>query len=293
MSDLSGVDVVLAKCASFPDPDPDMPPLVDALRAAGLRCEVVVWDQPGVDWSQPRLVLLRATWDYFHKLEAFLAWLVHVSERTELWNSQPVAACFTHKRYLLEMQRRGLPVAPSELLERGSDRALGDIARDRGWDEMVIKPAVGGGSFRALRVGPEADSRAAGEAHLRALVAERDTLVQGFLPAVESYGERCAIFVDGELSHVVRKAPRFQDDQESVTPATLTAAETALAERAWAQAAAIGPTYYGRVDMVPDPSGAPVLMEMEFVEPSMFFRFGEAGLARLVDALVRRVRAPR
>jgi hypothetical protein len=289
------VDIALVSCVQLPEPDADMAPLEAAVRAAGLSCEVVGWDDPSVDWSRFRLALLRATWNYPQALPAFLDWLARVDPVTRLWNPQALVRWNAHKGYLLELAARGIPVVPTELVRAGSVVTLAEIVDRRGWDEVVVKPAVSAGSFRTIRVGRAGHAgdagRAgldAGEAHLRSLAAERDVLVQQYLPAVEGYGERALIWVDGALTHAVRKSPRFEGDREQVSEAMAIApAEAALAERVLASIDM--PKLYGRVDVAPGPDGQPLVMELELVEPSLFFRQSPEALARLVRALGREV----
>jgi glutathione synthase/RimK-type ligase-like ATP-grasp enzyme len=191
-----------------------------------------------------------------------------------------------HKGYLLDLARAGVPVTPTELVPRGSAARLADVAAGRGWSEVVVKPAISAGSRLTLRTGAATER---GEAHLRALVGEEDALVQPYLPAVEGYGERSLIFIDGELTHAVRKGRRFVGDAESVTgPVDVSAAEAALARAVLAAAPA--PGLYARVDVAPGPDGQPVLMELELIEPSLFFASGPGSVERLVGAIARRLR---
>jgi hypothetical protein len=44
---------------------------------------------------------------------------------------------------------------------------------------------------------------------------------------------------------------------------------------------------YARIDVARDDHGAPRLMELELVEPSLFFAQGPAALARYVSAVRR------
>lgn len=280
------MDIALVSCVELPEPDADMAPLEAAVRAAGLSCQVVGWDDPSVDWSRFRLALLRATWNYPQALPAFLDWLARVDAVTRLWNPLALVRWNAHKGYLLELAARGIPVVPTELVRAGSAVTLAEIIDRRGWDEVVVKPAVSAGSFRTIRAGRT--RLAAGEAHLGSLAAERDVLVQQYLPAVEGYGERALIWVDGALTHAVRKSPRFAGDREQVSEAVAIApAEAALAERVLAGIDA--PKLYGRVDVAPGPDGQPLVMELELVEPSLFFRQSPEALARLVRALGREV----
>ena len=278
------LDVAIATCEVLPEPDPDAAPLSAALEAEGISHVFAGWSAP--EWPESRITLLRATWDYPWHLERFRPWIDDVARRSELWNPADVVRWNLHKRYLLDLEAAGLPVTPTELVEAASRESLDTILDRRGWTEAVVKPAVSAGSFKTLRT---RRGDLAGETHLRALAAERDVLVQQYLPSVEGYGERALVWVDGEVTHAVRKTPRFQGQDESVSEAMpVTDAERALADRA--VRCAPGELMYARVDVAPDSDGSPVIMELELVEPSLFFPQGPAALKRLVGALKRRLR---
>jgi hypothetical protein len=64
------------------------------------------------------------------------------------------------------------------------------------------------------------------------------------------------------------------------------------AELAAAMNAALGvagTTLYARADFVQGDGGAPLLMELELVEPDLFFRHSPDAVTRLVEAINRRV----
>jgi hypothetical protein len=281
------VDIALVTCEKPPDPDHDMAPLEAAVRAAGLSCTVVAWDDPSVDWSRFRLALLRSTSNYPLMRDAFLDWAARVDAVTRLWNPLALVRWNSHKRYLLDLEARGIPIAPTVLVPRGRGLTLGEIIDARDWDEVVVKPAVSAGSYRTIRTSRTRLRQ--GEAHLRDLVAERDVLVQQYLPSVESHGERAMVWIDGALTHAVRKAPRFEGDREQVSPIamSITPSEAALAQRVLATVDM--PMLYGRIDVAPGPDGRPVVMELELMEPSLFFAQSPAALERMVRALAREV----
>lgn len=178
-------------------------------------------------------------------------------------------------------------------MPRGSERRLSDIMAERHWNDVVVKPAVSAASYRTQRI--HGDRQAKGEAHLRALLADGDALVQAYLPSVEEYGERALIWIDGELTHAVRKSTRFDDDDESTSAAlTIAPEEAELANAALAHVTgAVGePPMYARIDLAPGPAGDPVLMELELIEPSLFFPQSPAALQRFVTAVRRRLDRP-
>ena len=286
--------VALASCADLPEPDLDEAPLLEALRAVGLTAAVLAWDDPAADFSAARLTVLRATWNYPLRPRAFLDWAEATARVTALWNPLPAVRWNLHKGYLLDLERHGVAVAPTELLRQGSDRRLDRVMAERGWTEVVVKPAVSAASYRTRRIRP--GQEAAGEDHLRALLADGDALVQAYLPSVEGYGERAVMWIDGELTHAVRKSPRFDADDESISEALpISPAEAELAHAGVARATeATGEApMYARIDLAPGPAGDPVVMELELIEPSLFFPQSRLALEAFVAAIRTRLTAAR
>ena len=70
-----------------------------------------------------------------------------------------------------------------------------------------------------------------------------------------------------------------------MAPADPTPAALDLAERVLAQL----PTrpLFARIDLVPSPEGKPLLIELELVEPVLFFEQGPAAATRLARAIRR------
>jgi hypothetical protein len=283
------IDVALASCQVLPEPDADLEPLLAALRGAGLSTEVLGWDDPAADFGAARLTLLRSTWNYAERPAEFLAWIDRVTTRSALWNGRGTVRWNAHKSYLLDLEAAGVPVVPTHVLRRGARTTLVDAMRERGWSDVVVKPAVSGGSRGTIRTssaGGAAVALDAGEAHLRALVSREDVLLQPYLASVEGHGERAIVWIDGEATHAVRKSPRFLGDPERVSAAVpIEDDEAELARRA--VAAAPGPLLYARVDVARAADGAPRVMELELIEPSLFFPQAPAALDRYVAAVKR------
>src|SRR5262249_12830814 len=150
-----------------------------------------------VDWDAPIPTILRSTWNYALHPEAFAAWIDRVARAAPLWNPREVVHANLHKRYLVELAARGVPVVPTTIVERNGTI---DLAARR--ERFVVKPEVGASSLdtRAFEPGDPA----AGE-HLARLTARGAALVQPYVASVHDYGERSVVWIDGELSHAVRK----------------------------------------------------------------------------------------
>lgn len=269
----------VATCMTLPEVDVDEAPLMSALAAARIEAQLVAWDDPAADWDAPIPTLIRSTWNYALDLDAFLAWVDRAARAAPLVNPPDVVRDNVHKRYLHDLQRRGVPVIQTTIPPLG---ARLEAVRGR----FVVKPEVGAGSLDT-KVFDALDEQA------HALIARINArgvhaMVQPYVRSVEEYGERSVIYIDGEFTHAIRKSPRFSGDSESVTgPFPIAADELAVAEAALAPYA--DRILYGRVDLARDDGGQPMVMELELVEPSLFFVKNPAALDRYIAGLVRRL----
>ena len=277
--------IAFATCLRLPEPDPDAQPLLEAVRALGAKAEWLAWDDPAADLARCELCVVRSTWDYIHRLDDFLAWAERASEATRLLNPYPVIRWNADKRYLRDLERRGVRVVPTVYVPKGSPAALRELLDGRGWEDVVIKPQIGAASFATRRFDagdPEAES------FLRGCVAERDMMVQPYVRSVEGRGERALVWIDGELTHAVRKAPRFSGRQECVSAEPIAADEAEFAAKVLEPFKA--DLLYARVDAARADDGALMLMEFELIEPSLFLLQEPRALARLAAACVRRAK---
>lgn len=277
----------IVTCRELPEPDADEALLLAALHARGVAARMAAWNDPREDWDARAPSLIRSTWDYLHDIAAFRAWVERTERAGPLWNPAHIVLGNLHKEYLLALEQRGVPIAPTVLVRRGSEETLFPILYRQGWLNIVIKPAVGAGSFETRRFGK--DTFEEGLAYFAKSVQERDTLVQLYLPSVEAHGERALVWIAGEFTHAVRKTPRFSGDEERVSEAVaIEPDERALGELALAPFAQ--DLLYARVDIARDPLGAPRIMELELVEPSLFLAQHPPALERFADEIARRVR---
>jgi len=302
--------VAIGTCRELPEPDPDEALLTGALAAAGVRAQLLAWDDPaGVvghgrlggcgteagrsDCGGFDLCLLRSTWNYYEQPEAFLGWVSRVEAATRLRNPGELVRWNLHKRYLLELERAGVSIVPTDLVLRGGDARLEEIVRRRGWGAVVIKPAIGAASFGTRRFG--ADERAAAADYLVELSGERDVLIQPFLGSTLDRGELAIVWMDGMLTHAVCKQPRFAGGQERVSDAApIGEAEREVAERAieYVRSEVCADLLYGRVDVMWNERGGACVSEVELIEPSLFLSQHPPALDRLVAA-VRRLSPPK
>jgi glutathione synthase/RimK-type ligase-like ATP-grasp enzyme len=271
------LDVALATFAEFPNGWTDDHLLVDALVERGLATGFICWDDPDARWPSAGIVLIRSTWDYHRRLNAFLDWADYVGSVTTLSNSPATVRWNSHKRYLIELAERGVPTVPTQLVLAGEHTTIGAGAR-------IIKPAVSVGAERTIRDATQAD--------LDALVATDDVLVQPYLSEVETAGELSIVCMDGHPTHVVRKVPaegdfRVQEHLGASSESIPLTEEHRQIARA-ALSAVDEQTLYARVDVIPV-AGELQVMELELIEPTLWLRWHPPAAELLADAVVRRL----
>ncbi|WP_285500991.1 hypothetical protein [Actinokineospora sp. NBRC 105648] len=298
---MSPATALVTDVASLPI-DFDMPLLLEACREAGVRTEVCQWDDPSVEWSGFAAVLLRSPWSYVDRLPEFLSWCDRVAAETRLFNPVSVAHWSLDKTYLADLAARGVAVVPTTFLGPDDDprEVLAQfLAEHPGAGEIVVKPTVGAYSKDVQRFARLSADEAA---HYAARLRDKGSgvMLQPYLAAVDRDGETDMIFFDGVYSHAIRKSPLLLPDgtvnvptQDARSPRAADAAERALGTAALdAVAAHLGldaPLLYGRVDLVRDDDGAPVVLEVELCEPSLSLPFTDLGATRFAHALARRL----
>ena len=280
--DERAAEVALVTCADERYQEPEVHVAADALRAAGVSTDVVSWDEDR-DWGAYELVVVRTPWDYFDRVTQFLDWAARVERETSLVNPADVLRWNSHKGYLAEFTAKSVPTVPTRLVP-GPSTDVADQIREVPWEEIVVKPAVDGGArhaWRGLRDDPSL-SRVA-----ERLTEHGDVVVQPFVPAIVD-GERSLVFLGGRFSHAVRKVPKAGDyrsqrhlgGREVDHQPDSAELQVALA----AMAAAPGRLTYARVDLV-EWEGAPVLIELEVIEPDLFLRDVPERVDRFVEVV--------
>lgn len=264
--------------------------LAEAFQRHGLRVVRKNWADPDFDWSTTRAAMFRTTWDYFHRFAEFSHWLDRVSRQTLLINPETLVRWNMDKHYLPELAGKGIPIPPTRIRKKGTTGSLKDWHSEAGWGHMetVLKPTISGGARHTYRLSPE--NVHMHEAIFAELIAQEDMMLQVFQHPVLEKGEVSLMVMGGAFTHAVLKIAkagdfRVQDDfGGSVHHYEPSRAEIALAE---STVAACNPVpWYARVDIIQDNDGQLAVMELELIEPELWFRFHPPAATQLAEALV-------
>ncbi|PRY13139.1 glutathione synthase/RimK-type ligase-like ATP-grasp enzyme [Pontibacter ummariensis] len=267
--------------------------LFELLQEKGLPVSFQIWDDPAVDWSQFDLVLLKSPWDYFDKIDAFYAWLDKLEQlnvrvlnpvRTVRWNAD--------KRYLLDLQTKGVKVVPTVWLEAGTSFNAVEVFTELKAEKIIIKPAVSGGAKNTFALSPS--EAVVKEEKINRLLQQESFLAQPFVEEVSTKGEWSFLFFNGKYSHTVLKAAKPGDFRvQHFYGGTVHTPEppAALLETAQHVIDTVAKyCLYARVDGV-EVAGELVLMELELIEPFLFLSTNEGAFERYYEALMAQIGA--
>lgn len=281
-------DCMLVTCAYVPELDPDDRLVMRELQKRGLEVEIVMWSDRDVPWQRSSLAIVRSTWDYHERSREFIEWVDRAAASTRLLNEPHLLRWNADKTYLRDLEARGVPVVPTAWIAQGEGGNLGVIAHERGWRDVVLKPARGAAGHGVSLVRRNEASLATTQARLEQLTRPHGVLVQPYLRDVETYGERALIFIAGRYSHAVVKKPFDTVLAVSDAPSSLVMATSQEIEVArGALDAAAGETLYARVDLLRDDDGNARVSELELIEPALYFAVYPAASAAFADAVVR------
>ena len=258
------------------------------LRERGWAVDFVPWDAQR-DWSVYDLVVIRTTWDYFQRPQAFIQALTAIERSTAvLHNDISLVRWNLDKGYLTDLQKAGVPVVPSRFatgLNSPAELAAHFLAFDS--EAVILKPVINAGGFDTFLV-----PRAGYESFftgLHAVFAERPYVAQPFMPAVQSEGEYSLIYLDGVFCHAILKTPaagdfRAQEEYGSHVVSISPSAPLLDTGRRAIDALDSAPLY-ARVDLVRADDGTFLIMEFELIEPSLYLRMDASAPERFANAL--------
>lgn len=275
-------EVLLVTCRDYEDGEPGHELLDAALAQRGVSSAWVQWDDPFVDWTQARLVVVRSAWDYDARLQDFLGWagvvgpaLVHGPEVFR-WN--------TDKHYLVDLAAMtGLPVVPTVTASTPVDLRAA-VSR---FGTAVVKPRYGSGG-RGIVLVYDADAWLP--------VDSGPWVIQPKLDAVHGEGELSVFVIGGHPVSQLRRVAGRDDIRVSARyggtayHAPLTDETALLAVDAVAAATEIvgSEIVYARVDMLRE-KGSLLVSEVEITEPNLYLDLIPENADKLAAAIQARL----
>jgi glutathione synthase/RimK-type ligase-like ATP-grasp enzyme len=275
----------------IPDPDSffeDDRRIMAAFEAQGHEALHITWSDQSINWNEYDAAIIRTTFDYIDRPDEFIQALSRIEESScRLYNPLAAVRWNIDKQYLLDLHQWDIPVVPTYDLVDDGLSSLEKIFNDHHWEEAIIKPRIGGGASNVRRI-KSSDLQQAFQ-KIITTSPEQKYLIQPLISSVLTEGEWSFIFIDGTLSHTLLKKAASGDFRvqgiyggtvEPVVPAQedLDQVEDILSKIPFE-------LLYARIDVI-RMNGRLVVMELELIEPILYFDFAPEGVDRLVEAVM-------
>ena len=279
--------IALLTCQKIPNLLETDQLLIPELAKHNIQAKAVIWDDPNINWKDFDLLIFRNTWDYYEKQQEFDAWLQHIEKLgIRTLNSISIINQNKHKFYLRELQQQGFTILPTIFINKTENLNLSEIIPSN-WQKAVIKPAYSAGSYQTSVFEISDIEKINQEYH--PIAAEKELLLQQFMPEIQTLGEISFIFFNKKYSHAVNKKPiegEFRIQSQFGGIYTLANPSQNLIDQAFEIVNTFSEDLlYARVDGICIESELH-LMEIECIEPDLYFNLHESSISRFVEAIL-------
>jgi glutathione synthase/RimK-type ligase-like ATP-grasp enzyme len=261
--------------------------LIPHFETIGWSVETISWHQKNVNWDQYDYVIVRSTWDYQQHSKTFLNTLDCINKSSAiLLNPLELIKWNIEKHYLKDLAVAGLPTVNTVWGEHCTVKEIHNAFEHFKTEEVVIKPTLSANADDTFRI--SFANLAEVMPSLLTTFAARRYMIQPFLPSVVEEGEFSLFYFGGRYSHAILKVPKrgdFRVQEEhggQLLAIEANNAQQQIAERALG--AMPTPALYARVDLVRQDNEW-AIMELELIEPSLYFNLDSSSPARFVKAL--------
>ena len=270
-----------------PDPDLDIPFAIKAAEQLEIDLVFANWNDKSIAWESFDAAVIRSAWDYVPVRDEFLQFAKNVETKTKLFNSYDVMRWNTDKKYLSNLENKGVPIIPTKFASN-IDEAMPAVSWAFGIAEAIaIKPTVGAGARLAGKATTEAEAI---EFVKRILEAKRTAIIQPYISSVDDEGEKAIIVINGEISHVAKKVPALTKGGhgDAAGQLEITSEIRDIVKTISNAVSEWDDLLFARVDVVRMGEKL-VLMELELTEPWLFMQFRPEAGVNLFKALKQRI----
>lgn len=261
------------------------------IRSQGWQLDEIPWDAK-TDWNQFDVVGIRSPWDYQHRLSEFLEVLKQIdSSNARLFNSLDLVRWNVDKNYLFQLEHEGIEIVPTHRMDQPTPDDIRELFSRFDSPGVVLKPTISANADDTFRIQPDAPESEL--VSICQIYSSKPGLAQPFMNGIIEEGEFSLIYFGGQLSHTIIKTTKqgdFRVQEEhgggvipvpQPEPNLVSTADRVLA-------ACPESPLYARVDLVRTSNDSFALMEIELIEPSLYFRFADNSAKAFAAAIDRR-----
>jgi len=210
-----------------------------------------------------------------------------LKEETTFINSFELINWNLDKKYLIELNKKGINIPTSEVITKEDNLTLESLFKKHDFNEAIIKPTISGAARETYKISKNNFYKY--EKKFFDLKSKEDLIFQEFLSNIISKGEISLIFIGEHYTHAVKKIAkegdfRVQDDHGgSVEVYNATKEEILFAQNCLSKCPTL--PIYSRVDIIYDNRNEISLGEIELIEPELWFRNNKVAAGLLANEI--------
>jgi len=248
--------------------------LVEPFAQCGWEATEISWRNTEVNWDTFDAVIIRSTWDYQQDPEAFFEVLQEINQSSaHLENSLNTVKWNIDKNYLRDLERQGIEIVPSLWPESYAKSHPDVFFEQLQANEIILKPTISAGADNTFWL--NRDNIEQHRPQMEQVFPHRPFIVQPFMPNILSEGEYSLFYFGKTYSHAILKTPEkddFRVQEEHGGRLKTVEPEPKLQSAAEEILTLLDPLpLYTRIDFVRTPEDRFALMELELIEPSLYF----------------------
>ncbi|MDT0595694.1 ATP-grasp domain-containing protein [Glaciecola petra] len=259
------------------------------LNELGWQTDDISWHDVNTDYDDYDVVVVRSTWDYQAYPEAFLSCLKKIeASSANLQNPLKLMQWNFSKDYLRDLEMNGVAILPTLWRDKFILSETLEAFETFNTDQIIIKPRVSANADFTYRLTLEDLHTQANK--IESELNERSIMIQAFEKNVLAQGEYSLFYFASEYSHTIVKRPaigdfRVQEEHGGQMHTIEPSAEMLLLAKQTLKALP-EESLYARIDMLNTSLGMAII-EVELIEPSLYFNLDPVSPERFAKALVQ------
>jgi len=262
--------------------------LVDPLTQLGWQVDFISWKAKDICWDDYFVVIIRSTWDYQNDVSAFFKVLEKIeASHAILENSLEIVRWNLEKTYLKDLEAQGIQIVPTHWYDKFDTHSLTKAFNYWNCEEIIVKPVVSANADNTFRIHTQRQLN--DQLQLFSVFENRAYMVQPFIQNILKEGEFSTFYFNGEYSHSILKTPKqgdFRVQEEHGGSLLKIEPEVTLKDISLKILQQINPTpLYARLDFVRNKNNEFCVMEVELIEPSLYFNMDPQAAERFARVL--------
>ncbi|MEM7105727.1 MAG: hypothetical protein AAF502_21495 [Bacteroidota bacterium] len=264
--------IIFSTCEKWPTISASDSIVASALSNLGHQVEAATWNGPFNKFLDADLVVLRSTWDYHYHIKDFNMWLDRLQTNgVSVQNSVSTVKWNLSKSYITDLALNGIRTPDTVFVQTIND--IESAFDKNGWKKAVVKPAHGASGHLVECISREDIPN--WQLNVKEHGQHRPWIIQEYLSDIEIAGELSMVFINRIYSHAVLKTPQpgeFRINGQYGGQSRRVEPKKSIIEKARHILETLEEKpLYVRIDGVLQNGEAFCLLELELIEPGLFY----------------------